>query len=267
MDANVDLGAITPSTRNPVELALVNVLNPNHPYTLQMVLPVAASERREGQPLDIDGDLGEWDAADALQDGPLVKLFDRPMIQRQDLEYASTPSRIYSTWGPQNFYLAFKVEGCALDQNQATKNYADYQSRRAWGEDLCEVLIQPIYIDNTVGPVTHLVVKPHGQLCIESKLDPRQNANPWQTVIGVDVRYGVGAIKDGTWRGEIAIPWDVLNDPRHQGVRPSLLRFNFVQHKTTTGESASWAGPIDFGRDDAFMGLLHLREPTGNGAH
>ena len=32
------------------------------------------------------------------------------------------------------------------------------------------------------------------------------------------------------------------------------------QHQASTGESASWAGPVDHGRDDAFMGLLHLRE-------
>ena len=30
-------------------------------------------------------------------------------------------------------------------------------------------------------------------------------------------------------------------------------------HRTATGESASWAGPVDFGRDDAFTGLLVLR--------
>ena len=42
---------------------------------------------------------------------------------------------------------------------------------------------------------------------------------------------------------------------------PALLRFNFVQHRTATGESATWAGPVDFGRDDSLMGVLHLRDP------
>ena len=32
--------------------------------------------------------------------------------------------------------------------------------------------------------------------------------------------------------------------------RPVMLRLNFSQHRATTGESASWAGPVDFGRDD-----------------
>jgi hypothetical protein len=41
---------------------------------------------------------------------------------------------------------------------------------------------------------------------------------------------------------------------------PVMLRFNFTQHRADTGESASWAGPVDFGRDDAFTGLLFLQE-------
>jgi hypothetical protein len=44
-----------------------------------------------------------------------------------------------------------------------------------------------------------------------------------------------------------------------------MLRFNFTQHKAVTGESSSWAGPIDFGRDENFMGLLILREPSNPG--
>ena len=48
------------------------------------------------------------------------------------------------------------------------------------------------------------------------------------------------------------------------GDPPTLLRFNFSQHKAATGESATWAGPVDFRRDEAFMGLLYLRSPGQN---
>ena len=47
------------------------------------------------------------------------------------------------------------------------------------------------------------------------------------------------------------------------GKTTTLLRFNFAQHSTATGESASWAGPVDFGRDDAMMGLIYLHLPDG----
>jgi hypothetical protein len=97
---------------------------------------------------------------------------------------------------------------------------------------------------------------------VERRLDPKNNVDPWQPVEGVAVRYA-STLDGPTWRAELAIPWQIIHDP--QKGRPALLRFNFIQHKNATGESASWAGPIDFGRDDAFMGLLHLREPNTPG--
>ena len=72
------------------------------------------------------------------------------------------------------------------------------------------------------------------------------------------------AMIDGPdWRGELRIPWRSIGDPEKK--LPVMLRFNFAQHVHETGESTSWAGPVDFGRDDAFMGLLVLREPQTPG--
>ena len=72
------------------------------------------------------------------------------------------------------------------------------------------------------------------------------------------------------WRGEIQIPWRAIMAAAAEGNNqpvepPTLLRFNFAQHRNATGESASWAGPIDFGRDDSFMGVLYLRDLTDSG--
>jgi hypothetical protein len=61
----------------------------------------------------------------------------------------------------------------------------------------------------------------------------------------------------------LSIPWKIINEPGKP--RPVMLRFNFTHHRHQTGESASWAGPIDFGRDDAFTGVLVLREPQTPG--
>ena len=71
-------------------------------------------------------------------------------------------------------------------------------------------------------------------------------------------------VDEADWRGELAIPWKALNNDPAKG-RPVMLRFNFVQHKTLTGESASWAGPIDTGRDENFTGVLLIREPNTPG--
>jgi hypothetical protein len=45
------------------------------------------------------------------------------------------------------------------------------------------------------------------------------------------------------------------------------LRFNFSQHNTLTGESSSWAGPVDFRRNDCFFGPLLFRESQTSGMH
>jgi hypothetical protein len=261
MDARFNLEEITPaSAKDPVEVTFTNGFTKRQ-SKLRVVLPVAASERREGK-LSMDGSLNDWDVADAIANGPLVRLFDRPTLQKQTFDYAQTPSSVYTAWADANFYVAFKVSGVTNGSDvRVTRNFLDYQFRRTWGEDLCQMLIQPLYADNTAGPILHVVCKPHGHW-VERKLDPRTNVDPWQAVEGAAVRYA-WSMEDNDWRGEVAIPWKALIDP--QRGRPTVLRFNFVQHKHSTGESASWAGPLDFGRDDSFMGLLYLREPDAPG--
>jgi hypothetical protein len=149
----------------------------------------------------------------------------------------------------------------------------NYQFRRAWGDDLCQVLVQPVYDDNSLGPVTYLACKPNGVCSVKRRLDPRMNSDPWRETDGTAVRYAA-VVQDGIWTGEVAIPWKLLlNQERPNGEspngdgpkRPRILRFNFIQHWQKNGESASWAGPIDFDQDDGFMGLLYLQELVAPG--
>jgi hypothetical protein len=261
MDARFDLARLAPAGRRPLEMTFTNGFT-NRDSVLRLVLPVAACERLEGRRVVTDGRFDEWDDADLVHSGPLVQMLNRPSVQRQELRPASTPSRVYTAWAEDNFYVAFGVQGITPENLlKGSQNFVDYDARRAWGEDLCEVLVQAVFDDNSVGPVLHVVCKPTG-LWVERKLDQRLNANPWQPLEGTGVRYRA-AIERTDWRGELAVPWRAICDA-DRGV-PTLLRFNFVQHRTATGESASWAGPIDFGRDDALTGVLYLREARNPG--
>ena len=148
------------------------------------------------------------------------------------------------------------------------RNFVDYEFRRAWGEDLCEILVQPIYDDNSVGPLTYLTCKPNGVCVVKRRLDPKMNADPWREIDGTTVRYAAESrqgARQGAWTGETAIPWQLLLSG--SAAKPRLLRFNFIQHFQSTGESASWAGPVDFDQDDSFMGLLFLKELSAPGLH
>jgi hypothetical protein len=218
-------------------------------------LPVAGSDQRQ-KGLSIDGALDDWDAADRVQDGPMVRMLNRPALQKQQIQLAQQPARIFTGWGDQNFYVAFQLNG-ASPQTGRSRNFVDYQFRRAWGEDCCELLVQPVFDDNSLGPVLHIVCKPNGQW-IERKRDPRLFVDPWQAFEGAAIRYSSEVSPAGVWNGELSIPWKAIT--ARGGSIPSLLRFNVSQHVNATGESASWAGPIDYGRDDDFMGLLYIRD-------
>ncbi|HTW95967.1 MAG TPA: hypothetical protein VMD30_14285 [Tepidisphaeraceae bacterium] len=222
-------------------------------YTSQIMLPVAASDRREGG-VTIDGKLNDWFDADLIENGRLVRALDRPTLQKQTVAYAAQPARIFTAWGDEDFYVAFRLQGLG-DEPSTVSNQVDYQYRRAWGDDLCEILIQPLYDDNSLGPVLHVVCKPNGPT-VERRLPD----GAWAAFDGSPIRYAATLDwKSGQWDGEVAIPWSALMSPGKP--RPHLLRFNFIQHTAKTGETASWAGPIDFGRDDQFMGLIFLRQP------
>ena len=165
----------------------------------------------------------------------------------------------------ENFYVAFALDGLA-PLPIAPKTSSNTSSCRAWSEDLCELLIQPISADNKLGPVLHVVCKPNGGIWVERKSTPHPSANDsdaWKTLETAGIRYAA-TTPESSWRGEVAIPWSAIIG--EEGDVPTLLRFNFTQHKAATGESATWAGPVDFGRDDAFTGLIYLRAPAGRGA-
>ncbi len=234
---------------------------------LDFVAPVTRAFRRTA-PLTINGSLDDWVADDAIQLGPLVKMMSRPAVQKHTLEAASTPSEIYSGFSDSDFYIAFRVDGLAKSKSVlASRNFVDYQFRRAWGEDTCQLIAQAVYDDGTQGPLVHIAVKPGGNLWVERRTDPRLSVQPWQN-FDAGVRYAATA--DQTiWRGELAIPWAALIAEEKtaafaaQGKPnvPTLIKFNFIQQKRDTGESTSWAGPIDAGRDDSVTGVIVLKEP------
>lgn len=257
LDSRVMLNQVVPASRQPNKIAFVDGYSGRIHY-LQVCAPVAVSERRQGAPPKMDGNLADWIADDALHDGRLVQMLGRPTVQNQLMPLAPTSSTLYSTYNATTLFLGFKVDGVETPPDGYARSYVEREFRRAWGEDICELLIQPLYGDGSLGPVLNIAVKPHGQLEISRRLDPHLHASPWQAFSGTDIRYGA-TLDQKIWRGEVSVPWDAILDEAHAGKKPDALRFNFTQHRGLTGQSSSWAGPIDFGRDEALMGLLFIK--------
>lgn len=266
LNARIDPGRVTGGVHKPVRILYRSGFD-GATTPLELVAPVARTVRRATTP-KINGSLDDWVGDDALQLGPLVKFMSRPGVQSHTIEYAKETSDLYSGWGAEDFYFAFRVEGISQASGVLSgRNFIDYQNDRAWGEDVCQAVIQAVYDDGTTGPLVHVAVKPGGNLWVERHGDPRVSVNTWQPFES-GVRYAATA--DGNiWRGEIAVPWSALIDASKtddfaRQARPNLptmLKFNFIQHRRDTGDSTSWAGPIDVGRSDAFTGVLVLKEP------
>src|SRR5699024_6986021 len=135
---------------------------------------------------------------------PLVRMLDRPTLQQHTLSFALTPSSVYSAWSEKNFYVAFKVTGLATTPLQSAQNFVRYDFRRAWGEDIVQLLMQAVYPDGSLGPVLHIACKPNGGQWSERKLDLREEAdNAWEPLES-GARYSCSVDK-GDWRGEVAI--------------------------------------------------------------
>jgi len=256
LSARFNLKKINADATKPMEVRYVNGFR-QIAYPMQVRVPIARSEPHDG-PIVLDGKLNDWTDSQAIQDGPLVLMLNRPDLHRQKIQAAEKNAKIYSAWSRDNFYLAFSLDGLSPDEHQA-HNDVYYQARRAWSEDLCEVLIQPVYADNSVGPVLHLVCKPTGADWVERRQPSRDLSDDWRTTEGAGVRYATTTTTDGRWRGEVGIPWALINATDKNA--PILLRFNFSQHRQQNCESASWCGPVDFGRDEKLMGVLYLKSP------
>lgn len=261
LGATVDPDALDPRNRAPANLVFTNGYT-RRSMPAPLMVPGAVTRRREGN-LTIDGSLGDWTDDDAMCTGPLVRMLDRPTLQQHALVQSKLNANVYSAWSEANVYVAFKVGGLSPNAaQQSAQNFVRYDHRRAWGEDITQLLVQAVYPDGTLGPVLHVACKPNGGQWSERKDDLREGSEDWEPLQS-GARYACTVDKSGDWRGEVAIPWQALqpaNFTAGPDRMPVMLRFNFTQHQQATGTSATWAGPVDYGRDDTFTGVLVLRD-------
>ncbi|MEL7237279.1 MAG: hypothetical protein AAGK78_00335, partial [Planctomycetota bacterium] len=236
---------------------------------VQAVAPAVVVDRRDAAPT-LDGSLGDWEGDEAIVDGPLTVMQSRPDLRRGDVRRADLPAQVFAGWTAEGLHLGFRFEGLAPQPEgiRSARTFIETQHRRAWGEDLCQLVVQPIYEsrgETELGPAVHVVLKPSGNAFAQIAVDRRTNELVWQDV-QANLPYSTTVEQaTGIWRGEITLPWSALQEGprtvRSMANVPAMLRFNVSQHVADTGESASWAGPVDHGRDASITGALILRKP------
>ena len=243
--------------------------------TTSVVTPAVIVDER-GEPPVVDGLLGEWLGNEAIIDGRMVLMHDRPALQSGQVQRTVAESQAFVAWTGEGLHIAFRLEGVDRSEEtmRTTRNFVETEYRRIWDEDVCELLIQPVWTvngDPTDGPLLHVVCKPDGAFA-RRRVDRRTAAEPWQNFES-GMRFAATVDEEGVWRAEVTLPWSALRGAFTEEqlgelgreARPELVRFNLSHHDGETGRSASWAGPVDFGADDKFTGALVLRSAAAGG--
>lgn len=186
----------------------------------------------------LDGKMGDWSEEEVIQFGPLVRMLDRQAVQESKTFRASKSTGILAKWDDNNLYLAIRAEGTAKDAANIATNFTAEDKGRAYGEELCRLMLKGL---GGGGKELQLLIKPSGMTVEKGAGQIRYAATNERSV----------------WRAEICIPATAL------GLRsfgPQVpIEFNLIRHDPATGESSSFAGPIDQDTQPT-RGLLILSE-------
>ncbi len=155
---------------------------------------------------------------------------------------ASFPASIFTAWSDENLYVAFRLaESWATDLRSTHTSWITNPAEPGV-KTSAKSLSNPFTSTTRSDPSCMSSANPAAPGSNANSPAPKNRGKPFE---GAAVRYASSVDPAAQiWRAEIAIPWKAINSAGHG--RPSLLRFNFSQHQNATGESASWAGPIDF---------------------
>lgn len=202
----------------------------------------------------LDGQLGDWGEDELIltkaegelaEQSGLVRMLNRRSVQMSTLTRSPKPAKAYARWEAGALWVAIRFDGVSAE-NLAATNFTREEQGRACGEDLCRMVLKRVGAGRD--QEVRLLVKPSGVTVEKGELP------------GERVLYASG-VKDGVWRAEMRIPAALLGSELKDGTQ---LEFQLVRHDGETGESASWAGPVD--RDyEGLRGLLLIVERMPKG--
>lgn len=228
-------------------LVVETVSGPDRIRTQRETIVPAALVFRAGSPPVLDGSLGDWTEGELVADGGLVRMLDRSSIQTSSTPRSAKATRMLAKWDGDALYVAIRAEGASravAAGSSGVTNFTREVAGRAYGEELVRIALGA-----GLGEL-RLLVKPSG-VTVEAGGGV---GNAGGTVGGVKF---ASVVEGGVWRAEMRIPAAML--PGVELAAGSAVQMNLVRHDAETGESSSWAGPID--RDyQALRGVLLLAD-------
>lgn len=198
-------------------------------FVRELAVPVAVVRTgADDLPTRLDGGLDDWTTADVVHSGGLVRMLDLPSAQSGRLVRSGKDTQILMRWTPEALSIGLRLSGVSQVSASTATNFAPETAGRGSGEDLCRLILR------SSGVELRLLLKPTG-LTVEHASAAAGVA--YATRVDPDRERG-----ERLWRAELRIPAQLLGGRLSPG---QALEMNLIRHDEATGESSSWAGPVD----------------------
>jgi len=206
--------------------------------------------------ITIDGDLSDWPpgSINMLGDFRLITGDRRSESDRRQT-HPMAHTIAFVMQDEDCVYIAFNsVIDRAYRDRAGTRNTVTYDGLTPMGEDLMEVLIDPLN-SGTRSPADlyHVVVKPSGAHVTERgiALDPPVgNRVPW----AADIELGT-QIRDDRWTVEMRIPWRSFQEAVHDN---AVWGLNLTRLDHAAQQYSTWSGAAGNAYDPMSLGNLFI---------
>ncbi|UCD30255.1 MAG: DUF4091 domain-containing protein [Planctomycetota bacterium] len=213
------------------------------------------SSYRVNTPMVIDGRLNDWPlgTTNVAGDFVLVGALDVPKHHRASPDRASQMTTVFVCNDDNNLYIAFNCEDDRMQDREILRtNYVRYEDLWPVGEDLVEVVLDPVNAAADAGDLLHIVVKANGAVVTERGapcLSKVADHGEWPADV-------IAAIDDKShpnrWTVEIRIPLESL------GEKAMVLGINFARLNARLGEYSSWSGARRYLYSPVSLGNMRL---------
>jgi len=212
-------------------------------------------------PILVDGDLSDWPPGTTnvasgfvLITGAEMEAFPAYHEPADSMLDPSSSTLAFVLMDADCLYLAVNCEGIASQGETASRKSPRYDDLIPVGEELVEVLIDPLNAGTrSASDLYHIVVKRSGADLAERGVafgpacGPRR---PWPA----DIEVATRALR-GRWMAEIRIPWEAFGPAPKNA---AIWGFNITRFDAANQEFSTWSGAVGNAYDPLSLGNLYL---------
>lgn len=209
---------------------------------------------RLDRPIDIDGDLSDWPITPGNLAADFVLISgERPSEDGKPAGRPAAATRCRVARDAEHLYFGFICEASGDPDLEARSNLVHYDDMVPTGEELVEILLDPLSTGTrSTGDLYHVVVKLSGAVW-ERGIGAFPPTGP-REVWAADIRQAVRWYGD-RWEAEVQIPLAAFDE----GARLNRIwAVNFTRFDAARQEYSTWSGAVGNAYDPLSLGNLGL---------